>query len=98
MDSIGRVGYLPRVATWVATIPDVDARLRGQPPARVADIVCGAGWAAARTGRLTVRRRRQDRRAVHRTRGPAGTDDLHGEHPALPARGPGLPRRRRNRG
>jgi SAM-dependent methyltransferase len=46
MDSIGRVGYLPRVAAWVATIPEVDARLQAQPPARVADIACGAGRAA----------------------------------------------------
>ncbi len=29
---------------WLPSIPDVDARLRAQPPARVADVACGAGW------------------------------------------------------
>jgi 2-polyprenyl-3-methyl-5-hydroxy-6-metoxy-1,4-benzoquinol methylase len=27
-------------------VPDVDARLRAEPPARVADVGCGAGWAS----------------------------------------------------
>jgi 2-polyprenyl-3-methyl-5-hydroxy-6-metoxy-1,4-benzoquinol methylase len=27
-------------------LPDIDARLRADPPARVADVACGAGWAA----------------------------------------------------
>jgi 2-polyprenyl-3-methyl-5-hydroxy-6-metoxy-1,4-benzoquinol methylase len=27
-------------------LPDVDARLRADPPARVADVACGVGWAA----------------------------------------------------
>jgi 2-polyprenyl-3-methyl-5-hydroxy-6-metoxy-1,4-benzoquinol methylase len=27
-------------------LPDIDARLRADPPARVADIACGVGWAA----------------------------------------------------
>jgi len=31
---------------WLASIPDVDARLRADPPARVADIAVGAGWSA----------------------------------------------------
>lgn len=29
---------------WLASIPDVDARLRSDPPARVADVAVGAGW------------------------------------------------------
>ena len=30
--------------TWLPSIPSVDARLRSEPPARVADFGCGAGW------------------------------------------------------
>jgi 2-polyprenyl-3-methyl-5-hydroxy-6-metoxy-1,4-benzoquinol methylase len=29
---------------WLPTIPDLDARLRADPPARIADVACGAGW------------------------------------------------------
>jgi 2-polyprenyl-3-methyl-5-hydroxy-6-metoxy-1,4-benzoquinol methylase len=31
---------------WLPAIPEVDRRLRGQPPARVADIACGTGWSS----------------------------------------------------
>jgi SAM-dependent methyltransferase len=31
---------------WLPAIPDVHARLRADPPARVADVACGAGWSA----------------------------------------------------
>jgi SAM-dependent methyltransferase len=31
---------------WLASIPDVDARLRSDPPARVADVAVGGGWSA----------------------------------------------------
>jgi SAM-dependent methyltransferase len=31
---------------WLASIPEVDARLRSDPPARVADIAVGGGWSA----------------------------------------------------
>jgi 2-polyprenyl-3-methyl-5-hydroxy-6-metoxy-1,4-benzoquinol methylase len=29
---------------WLPGVPEVDARLRATPPARVADLGCGAGW------------------------------------------------------
>ena len=29
---------------WLPAMPDVDARLKADPPARVADIACGGGW------------------------------------------------------
>lgn len=29
---------------WIPAMSDIDARLRSDPPARVADIACGAGW------------------------------------------------------
>jgi SAM-dependent methyltransferase len=31
---------------WLPAIPDVDRRLRAEPPARVADIACGTGWSS----------------------------------------------------
>jgi SAM-dependent methyltransferase len=34
------------LAGWFAAIPEVDARLRADPPARVADVGCGSGWSS----------------------------------------------------
>jgi 2-polyprenyl-3-methyl-5-hydroxy-6-metoxy-1,4-benzoquinol methylase len=31
---------------WLPAIADVDQRLRGKPPARVADLACGTGWSS----------------------------------------------------
>jgi 2-polyprenyl-3-methyl-5-hydroxy-6-metoxy-1,4-benzoquinol methylase len=31
---------------WLPAMPDVDRRLRGDPPARVADVACGTGWSS----------------------------------------------------
>jgi SAM-dependent methyltransferase len=31
---------------WLPSIPEVDRRLRAEPPARVADIACGTGWSS----------------------------------------------------
>ena len=44
--SLGRIGYLAGMGGWIASMPDVEARLRLEPPARVADLGCGAGWSA----------------------------------------------------
>jgi SAM-dependent methyltransferase len=44
--TLGRVQYLDGMAGWIASMPDVEARLRREPPARVADLGCGAGWSA----------------------------------------------------
>jgi 2-polyprenyl-3-methyl-5-hydroxy-6-metoxy-1,4-benzoquinol methylase len=33
-------------AEWLPSVPDVHARLQADPPARVADIGCGAGWSS----------------------------------------------------
>ena len=35
----------------LASLPDVDARLRADPPARVADLGCGAGWSSIAVAR-----------------------------------------------
>ena len=31
---------------WLPALPDVDARLRADPPARIADVACGTGWSS----------------------------------------------------
>jgi 2-polyprenyl-3-methyl-5-hydroxy-6-metoxy-1,4-benzoquinol methylase len=31
---------------WLPAIPDVDTRLRAEPPARIADVACGTGWSS----------------------------------------------------
>jgi 2-polyprenyl-3-methyl-5-hydroxy-6-metoxy-1,4-benzoquinol methylase len=31
---------------WLPAMPDLDARLRADPPARVADVGCGTGWSS----------------------------------------------------
>jgi 2-polyprenyl-3-methyl-5-hydroxy-6-metoxy-1,4-benzoquinol methylase len=31
---------------WLPAVADVDARLRSDPPARVADVACGTGWSS----------------------------------------------------
>ena len=31
---------------WLPAIPEVDRRLRADPPARVADVACGTGWSS----------------------------------------------------
>ena len=42
-----RAEYLNLLGTqWLPGIPDVDRRLRGEPPARVADLACGTGWSS----------------------------------------------------
>ena len=37
---------LNQLAGWLAAIPEVDARLRATPPARVADLACGSAWSS----------------------------------------------------
>jgi len=42
-----RAVFLNRLATqWLPAIADVDLRLRGEPPARIADLACGTGWSS----------------------------------------------------
>ncbi len=37
--------------SWFPAIPDIDARLRATPAARVADIACGTGWSSVSIAR-----------------------------------------------
>jgi SAM-dependent methyltransferase len=44
VDTIGAINrpqFVHLLADWLASVPDVDARLRGEPPARVADVAAG---------------------------------------------------------
>ena len=42
---MNRIGFVNDLAqTWLPALPDVDERLRADPPARVADVACGVGW------------------------------------------------------
>ena len=42
-----RPTYLgPLVREWLPSIREVDERLRGDPPARIADVGCGLGWSS----------------------------------------------------
>ena len=48
-DAIGalsRPQYVNLMADWLGSIPEVDSRLRAQPPARVADLACGTAWSS----------------------------------------------------
>jgi 2-polyprenyl-3-methyl-5-hydroxy-6-metoxy-1,4-benzoquinol methylase len=49
--AINRPGFVNQLAGWLACIPEVDARLRAQPPARVADLACGTGWSSVAIAR-----------------------------------------------
>jgi 2-polyprenyl-3-methyl-5-hydroxy-6-metoxy-1,4-benzoquinol methylase len=42
-----RATFLNLLGTeWLPAIPDVDRRLRAEPPARIADVACGTGWSS----------------------------------------------------
>jgi precorrin-6B methylase 2 len=42
--AINRPAFTHQLAGWVATMPDVRARLEADPPARIGDFGCGTGW------------------------------------------------------
>lgn len=44
--AINRPMFVNQLADWFACIPEVDARLRERPPARVADLACGTAWSS----------------------------------------------------
>src|SRR5207245_9257792 len=44
---MNRAAFLYQLGTeWLPAIADVHARLQAEPPARVADVGCGAGWSS----------------------------------------------------
>jgi predicted O-methyltransferase YrrM len=44
--TINRPQFVNEMAGWLSSVPDVHARLRRQPPARVADVACGTAWSS----------------------------------------------------
>jgi 2-polyprenyl-3-methyl-5-hydroxy-6-metoxy-1,4-benzoquinol methylase len=49
--AINRPMFVNQLAGWLASIPEVDTRLRAQPPARVADLACGTAWSSVAIAR-----------------------------------------------
>jgi 2-polyprenyl-3-methyl-5-hydroxy-6-metoxy-1,4-benzoquinol methylase len=49
--AVNRPGFVTQLAGWLACIPEVDARLRSRPAARVADLACGSGWSSVAIAR-----------------------------------------------
>jgi ubiquinone/menaquinone biosynthesis C-methylase UbiE len=48
----GRATFLRLLGTeWLPAIPDLHARLLAEPPARVADVACGAAWSSVAIAR-----------------------------------------------
>src|SRR5262245_14305538 len=48
-DAIGEINrpqFVNLMTDWLSSIPDVDARLRALPPARLADVACGTAWSS----------------------------------------------------
>jgi len=43
---LNRPQFVNLLGDWLASIPEVDARLRAKPPARVADLACGSAWSS----------------------------------------------------
>jgi 2-polyprenyl-3-methyl-5-hydroxy-6-metoxy-1,4-benzoquinol methylase len=41
-----RIQFVNALGEWLAAIPEIDARLRADPPAHVADVACGTGWSS----------------------------------------------------
>ncbi|HKA69758.1 MAG TPA: SAM-dependent methyltransferase, partial [Actinomycetes bacterium] len=44
--TINKPQFVNEMAGWLTQVPEVDARLRAQPPARVADVACGTAWSS----------------------------------------------------
>ena len=87
------------LADWFAAVPEIDARLRADPPAHVADLGCGTGWSSIAIARAypkaTVEAIDEDADSIQATRrnvGAAGLADrvrpvIHGAGEAkLPGR------------
>ena len=46
ISAINRPQFVNLVGEWLASIPEVDTRLRAEPPAKVADLACGTAWSS----------------------------------------------------
>ena len=76
-----RPGFLNLLGTqWFPAVPDLDARLRAEPPAQVADIGCGTGWSsigiATAYPKVTVRGLDVDAASIEQARRNAVTSGV----------------------
>ena len=58
VDAIGAINrpqFVNLIADWLATIPEVDARLQAAPPARIADVACGTAQSSIAMARAYPR-------------------------------------------
>jgi 2-polyprenyl-3-methyl-5-hydroxy-6-metoxy-1,4-benzoquinol methylase len=46
IEALNRPMFANQLADWLGAVPEIDHRLRGEPPARVADLACGSGWSS----------------------------------------------------
>jgi 2-polyprenyl-3-methyl-5-hydroxy-6-metoxy-1,4-benzoquinol methylase len=46
ISALNRPMFVNQLAGWLASIPEVDRRLRAHPSARVADLACGEAWSS----------------------------------------------------
>ncbi len=53
--ALNRPGFVNQLAEWLSSIPEVNTRLEGEPPARVGDIACGSGWSSIALARAYPR-------------------------------------------
>jgi SAM-dependent methyltransferase len=44
--AINRPQFVRLAGEWLASVPEIDTRLRAKPPARVADLACGTAWSS----------------------------------------------------
>ena len=44
--AVNRPMFVNQLGDWLRAIPEVDERLRSEPPARVADLACGTAWSS----------------------------------------------------
>jgi 2-polyprenyl-3-methyl-5-hydroxy-6-metoxy-1,4-benzoquinol methylase len=46
-----RPAFHHHMAEWIGSVAPIDARLRADPPARIADVACGVGWSSIEMAR-----------------------------------------------
>jgi SAM-dependent methyltransferase len=46
VSALNRPQFVNLLAGWLAAVPEIDDRLRGTPPARIADLACGSAWSS----------------------------------------------------
>ena len=68
--AINRPAFVNEMSAWLGSVPEIDARLRANPPARVADVGCGQGFST-----VAIARAYPSARVVGLDADPASVDD-----------------------